>query len=120
MSVDLSTTTLPLPPLPPLPSPHSADQLCYVHCSRCDTILAVSVPCTSLFKTVTVRCGHCSYLLPITMCGFTLPPPTVIGQFQFGQSSNFFSPTTYGHQIFRIMFLSHPMEDYSVIFQSLL
>ncbi|GAU23083.1 hypothetical protein TSUD_183840 [Trifolium subterraneum] len=31
----------------------SSEQLCYVHCNICDTILAVSVPCTSLFKTVT-------------------------------------------------------------------
>ncbi|KAF5772506.1 putative transcription factor C2C2-YABBY family [Helianthus annuus] len=94
MSVDLSTATLPPPP-PPLH--HSADQLCYVHCSRCDTVLAVSVPCTSLFKTVTVRCGHCSYLLPVTMCGMMLPPPAV-SPLQIGHSS-FFSPATHGHQL---------------------
>ncbi|KAG6786660.1 hypothetical protein POTOM_008267 [Populus tomentosa] len=41
----------------------SSEQLCYVHCNSCDTVLAVSVPCTSLYKTVTVRCGHCTNLL---------------------------------------------------------
>ncbi|KAG9131960.1 hypothetical protein Leryth_023218 [Lithospermum erythrorhizon] len=44
-----------------------SEQLYYVHCNICNTILAVSVPCTSLFKTVTVRCGHCTNLLPINM-----------------------------------------------------
>ncbi|KAK2978501.1 hypothetical protein RJ640_027278 [Escallonia rubra] len=55
-----------------------SEQLCYVHCTICDTVLAVSVPCTSLFKTVTVRCGHCSNLLPVNMRGLLLPsaPPS--------------------------------------------
>ncbi|GMN32655.1 hypothetical protein TIFTF001_003778 [Ficus carica] len=53
-----SASTLSLDHLPP------SEQLCYVHCNICDTVLAVSVPCTSLFKTVTVRCGHCTNLLP--------------------------------------------------------
>nr|GMC96849.1 protein YABBY 4-like [Ipomoea batatas] len=52
-----------------------SDQLCYVHCNICDTVLAVSVPCTSLFKTVTVRCGHCTNLLPVNMRGLILPSP---------------------------------------------
>ncbi|WOG90318.1 hypothetical protein DCAR_0209561 [Daucus carota subsp. sativus] len=55
-----------------LPS-SSSEQLCYVHCNICDTVLAVSVPCSSLFKTVTVRCGHCSNLLPANMRGLLLP-----------------------------------------------
>ncbi|XP_021280198.1 axial regulator YABBY 1 [Herrania umbratica] len=50
-----------------------SDQLCYVHCNFCDTVLAVSVPCTSLFKTVTVRCGHCTNLLSVNMRGLLLP-----------------------------------------------
>ncbi|KAM1019112.1 hypothetical protein ACFX2I_040546 [Malus domestica] len=50
------------------------DQLCYVHCNFCDTVLAVSVPCSSLFKTVTVRCGHCSNLISVNMCALLLPP----------------------------------------------
>ncbi|GMI69682.1 FILAMENTOUS FLOWER, ABNORMAL FLORAL ORGANS, YABBY1 [Hibiscus trionum] len=49
-----------------------SDQLCYVHCNFCDTVL-VSVPCTSLFKTVTVRCGHCTNLLSVNMRGLLLP-----------------------------------------------
>ncbi|KAI5345195.1 hypothetical protein L3X38_013072 [Prunus dulcis] len=51
-----------------------SDQLCYVHCNFCDTVLAVSVPCSSLFKTVTVRCGHCSNLLSVNMRALLLPP----------------------------------------------
>ncbi|GLT51952.1 hypothetical protein SLA2020_253220 [Shorea laevis] len=50
-----------------------SDQLCYVHCNFCDTVLAVSVPYSSLLKTVTVRCGHCTNLLSVNMRG--LPPP---------------------------------------------
>ncbi|XP_047339176.1 axial regulator YABBY 1-like [Impatiens glandulifera] len=57
-------------------SPSPSDQLCYVHCDFCDTVLAVSVPCTSLFKTVTVRCGHCTNLLSVNMRSLLpLPPP---------------------------------------------
>lgn len=48
----------------------------------------VSVPCTSLFKTVTVRCGHCTNLLPVNMRGLLVPSPT---QFHLGHS--FFSPS---------------------------
>ncbi|KAK1376331.1 Axial regulator YABBY 1 [Heracleum sosnowskyi] len=44
-----------------------SEKLCYVHCDYCDTILAVSVPCSSLFMTVTVRCGHCTNLLSVNM-----------------------------------------------------
>ncbi|XP_061348253.1 axial regulator YABBY 1-like [Gastrolobium bilobum] len=76
-----SSTTLSLDHLPP------SEQLCYVHCTICDTVLAVSVPCTSLFKTVTVRCGHCSNLLPVNMRALLLPSPN---QFHLGHS--FFSP----------------------------
>ncbi|KAJ6943283.1 protein YABBY 4-like [Populus alba x Populus x berolinensis] len=66
----------------------SSEQLCYVHCNICDTVLAVSVPCTSLFKTVTVRCGHCTNLLPVNMRGLLLPSAN---QFHLGHS--FFSPS---------------------------
>lgn len=128
-----SSTTLSLDHLPP------SEQLCYVHCTICDTILAViststlryfsslyllfaplgflspiplkkicvqyfwlnyhhfphwslsqvSVPCTSLFKTVTVRCGHCTNLLPVNMRGLLLPSSP--NQFHLGHS--FFSPS---------------------------
>ncbi|KAK8957067.1 Axial regulator YABBY 1 [Platanthera zijinensis] len=54
-------------------SPPPSDQLCYVHCKFCDTVLAVSVPYSSLFKTVTVRCGHCSNLLSVNMRALLLP-----------------------------------------------
>ncbi|RDX69022.1 Protein YABBY 5 [Mucuna pruriens] len=77
-----SSTTLSLDHLPP------SEQLCYVHCNICDTVLAVSVPCTSLFKTVTVRCGHCTNLLPVNMRGLLMPSPS---QFHLGHS--FFSPS---------------------------
>uniref|UniRef100_A0A7N0TE16 Uncharacterized protein n=2 Tax=Kalanchoe fedtschenkoi TaxID=63787 RepID=A0A7N0TE16_KALFE len=52
----------------------SSHQLCYVHCNFCDTVLAVSVPSCSLFKTVTVRCGHCSNLLSVNMGALLVPP----------------------------------------------
>ncbi|GMJ01583.1 FILAMENTOUS FLOWER, ABNORMAL FLORAL ORGANS, YABBY1 [Hibiscus trionum] len=64
-----------------------SDQLCYVHCNFCDTVLAVSVPCTSLFKTVTVRCGHCTNLLSVNMLGLLLP---TANQLHLGHS--FFTP----------------------------
>ncbi|GFZ01936.1 plant-specific transcription factor YABBY family protein [Actinidia rufa] len=82
---------------------HPSEQLCYVHCNICDTVLAVflfsppfisknpirvSVPCTSLFKTVTVRCGHCTNLLPVNMRGLLLPSTN---QLHLGHS--FFSPS---------------------------
>ncbi|KAH6761589.1 plant-specific transcription factor YABBY family protein [Perilla frutescens var. hirtella] len=44
-----------------------AEQLCYIPCSFCNIILAVSVPCNSLFDVVTVRCGHCTNLWTVNM-----------------------------------------------------
>ncbi|CAN6579398.1 unnamed protein product [Malus baccata var. baccata] len=79
-----SASTLSLDHLPP------SEQLCYVHCNICDTVLAVSVPCTSLFKTVTVRCGHCTNLLPVNMRGLLLPSPN---QFHHLGHSFFSSPS---------------------------
>ncbi|PRQ40973.1 putative transcription factor C2C2-YABBY family [Rosa chinensis] len=65
------------------------EQICYVQCGFCATILlvilniiarlllyilfalqpvlVVSVPCSSLSRLVTVRCGHCSCLLSVNM-----------------------------------------------------
>ncbi|XP_022732637.1 axial regulator YABBY 1-like isoform X2 [Durio zibethinus] len=77
-----SSSTLSLDHLPP------SEQLCYVHCNICDTVLAVSVPCTSLFKTVTVRCGHCTNHLPVNMRGLLLPSAN-----QFHLAHSFFSPS---------------------------
>ncbi|OAY68197.1 Protein YABBY 5 [Ananas comosus] len=69
-------------------SPPPSEQLCYVHCNFCDTVLAVGVPCSSLFKTVTVRCGHCTNLLSVNMRGLLLP---AANQLLFGQA--FFAPS---------------------------
>lgn len=43
------------------------DQLCYIPCNFCNIVLAVSVPCSSLFDVVTVRCGHCTNLWTVNM-----------------------------------------------------
>ncbi|MQL91592.1 hypothetical protein Taro_024207 [Colocasia esculenta] len=51
-----------------------SEQLCYVHCGFCTTILLVSVPRTSLSKVVTVRCGHCQGLLAVDMRSVPLVP----------------------------------------------
>lgn len=48
----------------------------------------MSVPCTSLFKTVTVRCGHCTNLLPVNLRGLLLPSAN---QLHLGHA--FFSPS---------------------------
>ncbi|KAK9280377.1 hypothetical protein L1049_014066 [Liquidambar formosana] len=45
----------------------ASERVCYVHCNFCNTILAVSVPCNSMFTIVTVRCGHCANLLSVNM-----------------------------------------------------
>ncbi|KAG9449867.1 hypothetical protein H6P81_009832 [Aristolochia fimbriata] len=50
------------------------EQLCYVQCSLCTTILLVSVPCSSLLKMVTVRCGHCTGLLSVNMMRASFVP----------------------------------------------
>ncbi|CAK8563428.1 unnamed protein product [Lathyrus sativus] len=44
-----------------------AEQLCYIPCNFCNIVLAVSVPCSSLFDIVTVRCGHCTNLWSVNM-----------------------------------------------------
>ncbi|ERN03728.1 hypothetical protein AMTRI_Chr05g65830 [Amborella trichopoda] len=55
------------------PSP-SSEHVCYLPCNFCNTILAVSVPCSSLFKVVTVRCGHCTNLLSVNMAAVLHAP----------------------------------------------
>ncbi|KAI5680834.1 hypothetical protein M9H77_02061 [Catharanthus roseus] len=56
----------------------SSEQLCYIPCNFCNIVLAiwyfvggyvtqVSVPCSSLFDIVTVRCGHCTNLWSVNM-----------------------------------------------------
>ncbi|KAA3467756.1 axial regulator YABBY 5-like isoform X1 [Gossypium australe] len=43
------------------------EQLCYIPCNLCNIILAVNVPCNSLFETVTVRCGQCTNLCSVNL-----------------------------------------------------
>ncbi|XP_078178684.1 axial regulator YABBY 5-like [Carex rostrata] len=45
----------------------SPDQVCYVNCNFCNTVLAVNVPSNNLFNIVTVRCGHCANLLSVNL-----------------------------------------------------
>ncbi|AEC10523.1 unnamed protein product [Arabidopsis thaliana] len=65
-----------------------SDHLCYVQCNFCQTILAVNVPYTSLFKTVTVRCGCCTNLLSVNMRSYVLPASNQL-QLQLGPHSYF-------------------------------
>ncbi|KAI9170319.1 hypothetical protein LWI28_026088 [Acer negundo] len=50
------------------------EQICYVQCGFCTTILLVSVPCSSLSRVVTVRCGHCTSLLSVSMIKASFVP----------------------------------------------
>ncbi|KAL0357914.1 UNVERIFIED_CONTAM: Axial regulator YABBY 4 [Sesamum calycinum] len=50
------------------------DQICYVKCGFCSTILLVSVPCSSLSMVVTVKCGHCTRILSVNMMTARLVP----------------------------------------------
>ncbi|XP_076958534.1 putative axial regulator YABBY 2 [Bidens hawaiensis] len=90
----MSTVPQLLHHLPPPPS--CSDQLCYVHCTHCDTALVVSVPYASLFTTVTVRCGHCTSLLPMNMPGLMMQP--LMNQFHFGHNdinnNSIFAPSS--------------------------
>ncbi|XP_051218436.1 protein YABBY 5 [Lolium perenne] len=67
------------------------EQLCYVHCNFCDTILVVGVPCSSLYTTVAVRCGHCANLLSVNLRNLLLPPAP--NQLPFGHPP-LLSPTS--------------------------
>ncbi|XP_016548879.2 axial regulator YABBY 5 isoform X2 [Capsicum annuum] len=44
-----------------------SERVCYLQCNFCNTILAVSVPCSSMLTIVTVRCGHCANLLSVNI-----------------------------------------------------
>ncbi|WOG87750.1 hypothetical protein DCAR_0206981 [Daucus carota subsp. sativus] len=56
----------------------SSERVCYLHCTFCNTVLAVNVPCSSMPTMVTVRCGHCATLLSVNTGALlqiqTLPP----------------------------------------------
>nr|AGH62810.1 crabs claw protein [Epimedium sagittatum] len=49
-----------------------SEQLCYVRCNFCNTVLAVGIPCKRSLDTVTVKCGHCSSL---SFLSTKAPPP---------------------------------------------
>ncbi|CAN0923974.1 Axial regulator YABBY 4 [Linum grandiflorum] len=57
-----------------LPATSGEEQICYVQCGFCTTILLVSVPCNSLSMVVTVRCGHCTSLLSVNMMKSSVLP----------------------------------------------
>ncbi|CAL1357119.1 unnamed protein product [Linum trigynum] len=52
----------------------AGEQICYVQCGCCTTILLVSVPCSSLSMVVTVRCGQCTSLLSVNMLKASFVP----------------------------------------------
>nr|GMD61627.1 putative axial regulator YABBY 2 isoform X2 [Ipomoea batatas] len=66
----------------------TSERVCYVHCNFCTTILAVSVPCSSMFTIVTVRCGHCANLLSVNMGSLLQPLPLQDIQNEQKQQSN--------------------------------
>ncbi|KAA3475364.1 axial regulator YABBY 1-like [Gossypium australe] len=92
------------------------DQLCYVHCNFCDTVLAVSVPCSSLFNnTVMVRCGHCTNLLSVDMRGLLLPTAN-----QLHLAHSFFTPQNLLEEIRscatpNMVMINHPNPNDTVI-----
>ncbi|KAK4755567.1 hypothetical protein SAY87_009324 [Trapa incisa] len=49
--------------------------------------MQVSVPCSSLFKTVTIRCGHCANLFSVNMGGLLPSPVTAANQLQLGHAT---------------------------------
>ncbi|XP_054775901.1 axial regulator YABBY 4-like [Prosopis cineraria] len=57
------------------------EQICYVQCGFCTTILMVSVPCSSLSMVVTVRCGHCTSLLSVNMMKASFVPFHLLASF---------------------------------------
>ncbi|XP_035540725.1 axial regulator YABBY 4 isoform X2 [Juglans regia] len=58
-----------------------SEQICYVQCGFCTTILLVSVPCSSLSVVVTVRCGHCTSLLSVNMTNASFLPLHLLTSF---------------------------------------
>ncbi|KAL3511309.1 hypothetical protein ACH5RR_030710 [Cinchona calisaya] len=58
------------------------EQICYVQCGYCTTILLVSVPCSSLSAVVTVKCGHCTSLLSVNMMTASFLPLHLFASFE--------------------------------------
>ncbi|XP_076937916.1 axial regulator YABBY 4-like [Bidens hawaiensis] len=50
------------------------EQVCYVHCGFCTTVLLVIVPNSCLSTVVTVKCGHCTSLLSVNMMRSNVHP----------------------------------------------
>ncbi|KAL8239748.1 hypothetical protein R6Q59_016315 [Mikania micrantha] len=76
-----------------VPSSATSEQLCYIHCNFCNIVLAVSVPCSSLFDTVTVRCGNCTNIWSLNV-GMT----AAFHQSFTGSTSTFQDSSSYDHQ----------------------
>ncbi|XP_038886536.1 axial regulator YABBY 4-like [Benincasa hispida] len=52
----------------------SSEQIRYVQCGLCSTILLVNVPYSNLSMVVSVRCGNCTGLLSVNMAKPTFIP----------------------------------------------
>ncbi|KAM0846830.1 hypothetical protein ACQ4PT_055361 [Festuca glaucescens] len=48
----------------------ASEQVCYVNCNYCNTILVVNVPNNCSYNIVTVRCGHCTMVLSMDLGPF--------------------------------------------------
>ncbi|KAL6983715.1 Axial regulator YABBY 4 [Sarracenia purpurea var. burkii] len=68
------------------------EQICYVQCGYCTTILLVSVPCSSLSMVVTVRCGHCTSLLSVNMMKASFIPLHLLASLNQDQPKQEISP----------------------------
>ncbi|MFS7943837.1 putative transcription factor C2C2-YABBY family [Helianthus anomalus] len=51
------------------------EQICYVQCGFCTTVLLVCVPYRCLSMVVTVKCGHCTSLFPVNLMRSAYFPP---------------------------------------------
>jgi hypothetical protein len=60
----------------------------------CMYYVQVGVPCSSLFQTVTVRCGHCSNLLYVNLRALLLPPAAAANQLPPFGGQALLSPTS--------------------------
>ncbi|XP_021845818.2 axial regulator YABBY 4 [Spinacia oleracea] len=64
------------------------EQICYVQCTFCTTILLVSVPTCSMSMVVTVRCGHCNGLLSVNMLKASFVPLHLFSSLNQDQENN--------------------------------
>ncbi|KAL8136097.1 axial regulator YABBY 5 isoform X2 [Apium graveolens] len=70
----------------------TTEQLCYIPCNFCNIVLAVSVPCSSLYDIVTVRCGHCSNLWSVNMAAAAFQALSTWQPHQLQAPNNGYSP----------------------------